>query len=80
MIEPIIITGAGIVSAIGIGKDETLASLKAGVTGVGKMTYLSSKHRDIPVGEVKHSNAEMIAMLGVEDDVRLRGTAAGRTY
>ena len=75
MIEPIIITGAGIVSAIGIGKDETLASLKAGVTGVGKMTYLSSKHRDIPVGEVKHSNAEMIAMLGVEDDVRLTRTA-----
>lgn len=75
MIEPIYITGAGVVSAIGIGKDETVASLKAGVTGVRKMTYLSSKHDDIPVGEVQRSNAEMMEMLGVDNDVRLTRTA-----
>ena len=64
MEEPIVITGAGIVSAIGVGMKETLASLKAGKTGIGEMKYLTSRHRDLPVGEVPLSNAEMMKMLG----------------
>lgn len=75
MEEPIVITGAGIVSAIGVGMKETLASLKAGKTGIGEMKYLTSRHRDLPVGEVPLSNAEMMKMLGVEDDIRLTRTA-----
>lgn len=75
MKEPIVITGAGIVSAIGVGMKETLASLKAGKTGIGEMKYLTSRHRDLPVGEVPLSNAEMMKMLGVEDDIRLTRTA-----
>jgi 3-oxoacyl-[acyl-carrier-protein] synthase-1 len=54
---------------------ETLASLKAGKTGIGEMKYLTSRHRDLPVGEVPLSNAEMMKMLGVEDDIRLTRTA-----
>lgn len=75
MEEPIVITGAGIVSAIGVGMKETLALLKAGKTGIGEMKYLTSRHRDLPVGEVPLSNAEMMKMLGVEDDIRLTRTA-----
>lgn len=75
MEEPIVITGAGIVSAIGVGMKETLVSLKAGKTGIGEMKYLTSRHRDLPVGEVPLSNAEMMKMLGVEDDIRLTRTA-----
>ena len=75
MEEPIVITGAGIVSAIGVGMKETLASLKAGKTGIREMKYLTSRHRDLPVGEVPLSNAEMMKMLGVEDDIRLTRTA-----
>ncbi len=75
MEKPIVITGAGIVSAIGVGMKETLASLKAGKTGIGEMKYLTSRHRDLPVGEVPLSNAEMMKMLGVEDDLRLTRTA-----
>jgi len=71
----IYITGAGVVSAIGIGKAETLASLKAEKTGIGPMKYLSSHHRDLPVGEVKLSNAQMAAMLGVPLDITLTRTA-----
>lgn len=75
MEEPIVITGAGIVSAIGVGMKETQASLKAGKTGIGEMKYLTSRHRDLPVGEVPLRNAEMMKMLGVEDDIRLTRTA-----
>lgn len=73
--EPIYITGAGIVSAIGIGKTETLASLLAARTGIREMKYLPSCHRELPVGEVQLSNAEMMRMLGVDNDPRYTRTA-----
>ena len=73
--KPIYITGSGIVSAIGIGKDETLASLKAGKTGIRKMKYLDSCHEELPVGEVQLSNEEMVQALGIADDLRYTRTA-----
>ena len=75
MIEPIYITGAGVVSAIGVGKEQTLSALNAGTTGIGAMAYLDSCHRDIPVGEVKLSNDEMVKMLGVDNDPLFTRTA-----
>lgn len=72
---PIYITGSGVVSAIGVGKDETLASLKAEKTGIGKMKYLASCHEELPVGEVPLSNQEMAQRLGLADDIRLTRTA-----
>ncbi len=73
--EPIYITGAGIVSAIGIGREATLEALRAQQSGIARMEYLPSVHRDIPVGEVKHSNEELAGMLGVEVDDGLTRTA-----
>ena len=69
MVEPIYITGAGIVSAIGVGKSETLQSLLQGKTGIGEMKHLKSSHGELPVGEVKLSNEEMKLMLGAEDSI-----------
>ena len=66
--DPIYITGAGVVSAIGIGKAETLASLLEGKTGIREMRYLTSRHRDLPVGEVQLSNEEIIHLLGLPDN------------
>ena len=63
------------VSAIGIGKEETLAALLAGRTGIGQMKYLPSCHNDLPVGEVPLSNEEMVQKLGIADDVRYTRTA-----
>ena len=59
------ITGAGIVSAIGIGKAETLASLSAGRTGIAPIQYLQTEHQEFPVGEVKLSNEAMKRLLGI---------------
>lgn len=75
MTEQLFITGAGVVSAIGVGKEETLASLKAGNTGIGRMKHLNSIHNDLPVGEVKLSNAEMMQSLGAAEDSKLTRTA-----
>lgn len=74
MSESLFITGAGVVSAIGVGKAETLASLISGKTGIGRMKYLHSVHDDLPVGEVKLDNAEMARMLGTEPSEGLSRT------
>ena len=60
----IVITGEGIVSAIGSDKDSVLNSLRSNKTGIGEMKYLKSSHHELPVGEVKISNEEMKVMLG----------------
>ena len=61
----IAITGEGIVSAIGLNKQEVLQSLLAGKTGIGEMKHLQSIHHELPVGEVDLSNAQMKERLGI---------------
>ena len=65
MKEPIWITGAGTVSAIGLDKRETLDSLLHGRTGIGPMRHLQSEHRELPVGEVRLSDEELRARLNI---------------
>jgi len=61
------ITGFGILSAIGNDASAVLSSIKAGKTGIGPMHYLQSSHKELPVGEVKLSNEEMLRMLGQDE-------------
>ncbi len=63
MNKNIVITGQGIVSAIGNDKDAVLQSLLKGESGIGEMKFLNSVHHELPVGEVKLSNADMKEML-----------------
>ena len=60
------ITGMGVICAIGNNPDEVCRSLRGGVSGIGQVKYLETRHRDLPVGEVKLSNAEMAEMLGLQ--------------
>ncbi len=62
----IVVTGAGIVSAIGIGKKETLDSLVEGRSGIRPVRYLETTHHEFPVGEVQLSNDEMCSLLGID--------------
>ena len=69
MAEPIVITGVGIVSALGIGRAETLDALRNGRTGVSPAPrYLHTLLRDYPVGEVPLSNDELRTRLGIAAD------------
>ena len=61
----IVITGYGIVSAIGVGKAETLDALRNHRSGIAPVQYLDTVHRDILVGEVKLSFDELMARVGV---------------
>jgi 3-oxoacyl-[acyl-carrier-protein] synthase-1 len=66
--KQIVITGAGVVSAIGLDKAATLSSLRAGRSGIGSVRYLGTEHRDLPVGEVPLSNEELAQQLGIPAD------------
>lgn len=65
MAERILVTGAGIISALGVGMESTLESLRGGESGIGRISHLDTEHDEFPVGEVALSNAEMSRMLGV---------------
>ena len=71
----IAITGEGIVSAIGLNKQEVFSSLQEGRTGIGEMHYLQSVHHELPVGEVKLSNEQMKEMLGISPSKVMSRTA-----
>lgn len=72
------VTGLGIICAIGNDAPSVLQSLQNGESGVDAMRYLDSIHKELPVGEVKLSDAEMKSMLGVnEDEIISRTTLMG---
>ena len=71
----IVITGEGIISAIGYDKATVLAALRERRTGIGQMRWLKSTHRELPVGEVKWSDEELQQQLGLPADELTSRTA-----
>lgn len=68
MKERIVITGAGVVSAIGLGKEENLRSLMSMQTGVAPVHYQQTEHKECMVGEVKLTNEAMKQRLGIPEE------------
>ena len=68
MRQKIVVSGMGIVSALGLGKDCSLQALRKDVSGIAQMQYLQTEHNMFPVGEVKLSNEEMMNMLHIAPD------------
>lgn len=71
----IVVTGLGIISALGMGADDTYARLLEGRSGIGKMKYLKSKHTDLPVGEVPFSDEELRENLFIRKDASITRTS-----
>ena len=66
--DPVLhITGAGVVSAIGCGQEETLDALRKGLAGIAPVQYLQTEERRFPVGEVKATNEELAARFGAAE-------------
>lgn len=61
----IVVTGLGIVSALGVGKEVTLQHLRAGKTAVGKLHILQTKHDELPAGEVPLTDEELKQVIGL---------------
>lgn len=71
--ERIVVTGMGILSAIGCGQEETWTSLSEGRSGIGRLKLLPTTHNDLPCGEVAMDDHAMKAMLHLpEEEVMTR--------
>jgi 3-oxoacyl-(acyl-carrier-protein) synthase len=76
MSKRVYVTGMGIISAIGNNLTETLSSIQSSRTGIGKINYLNTIHKDeFFVGEVKCSNEELLKITGVLDHENYTRTA-----
>ena len=76
MDRDIVITGMGIVSAIGTDCDSVLRSLQLGMSGIGNMRFMPSVHAgELPVGEVPLSNNDMKCSLGIDISEEVSRTA-----
>ena len=71
----VLITGCGIICAIGNGKEEVLNSLLSNRTGIGQLKYLKTTHTEFPVGEVKMSDTEMEQAMGIDPGTPVTRTA-----
>ena len=65
MRDRVVITGMGVVSALGIGAEANCAALQRGESGVHAVRYLSTEHHEFPVGEVPMSGEELQERLGL---------------
>lgn len=65
MPEEIFVTGTGIISALGMNREEALDALRKQRSGIEPLRYLNTSHKGIPAGEVKCTNHEMMRMLGI---------------
>lgn len=64
MDAPVYISSMGIVTALGIGIEKNLEMLLASRSGIGKLNYLNTIHKDIfPAGELKKSNEEILDLI-----------------
>ena len=71
------ITGAGIISAIGNNKTETLEALRSHRSGIAPVSYLQTEHQGVPVGEVRMSDEQMKDLLGICEEPTTRTALMG---
>ena len=66
MADRIVVTDTGIISALGIGRDEHISALYHSRSGLRYTQYLETIYaEDFLVGEVRSSNDELSALLGL---------------
>lgn len=73
--EHIVITGTGIITSLGAGKQETLKKLLLGEKVIGPIRYLKTKHREIPVGEVPYSDQALKQMINYPEQEKITRTS-----
>ncbi|MBR5038224.1 MAG: beta-ketoacyl-[Prevotella sp.] len=71
------ITGAGIISAIGNNKTETLEALQSHRSGIAPVHYLQTEHQELPVGEVRMSDEQLKDLLGIHEEPTTRTALMG---
>lgn len=71
----IAITGIGIISSLGVGKDANREKLLAGTECVGPAEVLNTEHKEWPVGEVGLTNRQLKLLTSQNPSMELTRTA-----
>ena len=71
----IVVTGTGVVSALGIGRDANLNALLHERSGITQPEILQTVHLHYPIGEVKYSNQQLSTLAKIEDQTVLPRTS-----
>lgn len=74
--NPVCVTGIGVVSAIGMNVAENMAAFRNGRSGLGRVARFSTR-LDVPVGEVKCTDEELRRKLGVPFRIASRTALLG---
>lgn len=61
----VVITGMGVVSALGVGAERHVLALRSGKTGIAEVRFLSTEHHEFPVGEAPFHNEEFRRKLNL---------------
>jgi 3-oxoacyl-(acyl-carrier-protein) synthase len=70
----LVVTGIGIITALGNGKEVTVKRLMSSKSAIGKLHILQTKHNDLPTGEVSYTDAELKAFIGMPSEQRSNRT------
>ncbi len=71
----IVITGLGIISALGSGIEVTVGRLLSEKSAVEKIKHLQTVHCDLPAGEVPYSDTQLREMLNIAPDYNITRTS-----
>lgn len=71
----IVVTGVGLVSALGVGVERNLASIRQGISGIKSEPAILRTTNHVPVGELAMSNEELHQRLSISPDEHLSRTA-----
>lgn len=71
----IVVTGLGIVSSLGFGKEVTLQALLNEQSGISAPKILNTEHIEHPVGEVKLSTIDLAKHIGIDADEAISRTS-----
>lgn len=66
--DNIVITGTGIITSLGAGKDENLKKLMSGQKVIGPIRHIQTKHSDLPAGEVEYSDEQLKELIQYHEE------------
>lgn len=75
MPDSVVITGIGVISALGLNAGDNFSALVNGRHGIAPVNFLQTIHKDMPVGEVRYFNPELTDMLDLNESRYLTRTA-----
>lgn len=63
----IVVTGMGIITSLGVGKEETYKKLISEEKVIGPIRYIDTKRSQLPAGEVNYSDEVLMSLINYDD-------------